>query len=103
MIRKSIIVAAGIVLATVVLFGKNTLGYIRTSWGYVHDSVHNSVPVGFDIDHARQMIQDIGPEVRKNMHVIAKEEVEVNRLDEQIGNLQNKLAKDKEQIMRLKA
>ena len=102
MIRKSLIVAAGIVLATVVLFGRNTLGYIRTSWGYVHDSVHNSVPVGFEIDHARQMIQDIGPEVRKNMHVIAKEEVEVQRLEEQIGNLETKLAKDKEQLLRLK-
>ena len=102
MIRKSLIVAAGIVLATVVLFGRNTLGYIRTSWGYVHDSVHNSVPVGFEIDHARQMIQDIGPAVHENMHVIAKEEVEVQRLEEQIGNLETKLAKDKEQLLRLK-
>ncbi len=102
MIRKSLIVAAGIVLAAVVLFGRNTLGYLRTSWGYVHDSVHNSVPVGFEIDHARQMIQDIGPEVRSNMHVIAKEEVEVQRLEEQIGNLESKLAKDKEQLLRLK-
>jgi len=89
-------------LASVFLFGRNSLGYLRTSWGYVHDSVQNSVPVGFEIDHARQMIQDLGPEVRKNMHVIAKEEVEVQRLDEQIGNLDTKLAKDKEQIMRLK-
>jgi chromosome segregation ATPase len=95
-------VAAGIVLATVVLFGRNTLGYIRTSWGYVHDSVHSAVPVGFEIDHARQMIQDIGPEVRKNMTVIAKEEVEVQRLEEKISNLDGKLTKDKEQILRLK-
>ena len=64
--------------------------------------MHNSVPVGFEIDHARQMIQDIGPEVRSNMHVIAKEEVEVQRLEEQIGNMETKLAKDKEQLLRLK-
>ena len=102
MIRKSLIVAAGIVLAAVVLFGRNTLGYLRTSWGYVHDSVHNSVPVGFEIDHARQMIQEIAPEVRKNMTVIAKEEVEVQQLEERIANLDAKLAKDKEQLLRLK-
>ena len=102
MIRKTLIATAAILLATVVLFGRNTLGYIRTSWGYVHDSVQNSVPVGFEIDHARQMIQDLGPEVRKNMHVIAKEEVEVQRLEEQISGLETKLAKDKEQILRLK-
>ena len=102
MIKKTIITTAAILLAGVVLFGRNTLGYIRTSWGYVHDSVQNSVPVGFEIDHARQMIQDLVPEVRKNMHVIAKEEVEVQRLEEQIANSESKLAKDKEQILRLK-
>jgi hypothetical protein len=36
------------------------------------------------------------------MHVIAKEEVEVQRLEEQIANLEARLAKDKEQILRLK-
>ena len=86
MIKKTIITTAAILLAGVMLFGRNTLGYIRTSLGYVHDSVQNSVPVGFEIDHARQMIQDLVPEVRKNMHVIAKEEVEVQRLEEQIAN-----------------
>ena len=75
MIKKTIITTAAILLAGVVLFGRNTIGYIRTSLGYVHDSVENSVPVGFEIDHARHMIQDLVPEVRKNMHVIAKEEV----------------------------
>jgi chromosome segregation ATPase len=34
--------------------------------------------------------------------VIAKEEVEVQRLEEQIANCESKLAKDKEQILRLK-
>ena len=103
MIKKTIITTAAILLAGVMLFGRNTVGYIRTTMGYVHDSVQNSVPVSFEIDHARQMIQDLVPEVRKNMHLIAKEEVEVQRLEEQVANCESKLAKDKEQIMRLKA
>ncbi len=102
MIKKTILTTAAILLAAAMLFGRNTIGYIRTSLGYVHDSVQNSVPVGFEIDHARQMIQDLAPEVRKNMHVIAKEEVDVQRLEEQIANCESKLAKDKEQILRLK-
>jgi phage shock protein A len=102
MIKKTLIATAAILLAGVIVFGRNAVGYIRTSWGYVHDSVQNSVPVGFEIDHARQMIQDLVPEVRKNMHVIAKEEVEVQRLEEQIANSEARLAKEKEQVMRLK-
>jgi chromosome segregation ATPase len=102
MIKKIVITTAAILLAAVVLFGRNTIGYLRTTWGYVHDSVENSVPVGFEIDHARQMIQHLAPEVRNNMHVIAKEEVEVQRLEEQIANTESKQVKDKEQILRLK-
>ena len=36
------------------------------------------------------------------MHVIAKEEVEVQRLDEQIAQSETRLAKEKEQILKLK-
>ena len=53
------------------------LSYIRTSAGYVTDAVQDAVPIEFQVDRARGMIQDLVPEVRKNMHVIAKEEVEV--------------------------
>jgi peptidoglycan hydrolase CwlO-like protein len=48
------------------------------------------------------MIQDLLPEVRKNMHVIATEEVEVQRLDEQIGDTRSRLTKEKAQLLRLK-
>ncbi len=102
MIRKTLIATAAIVLAAVFLFGRSTLSYLRTSWCYVHDSVHNAVPVGFELDRARQMIKDLGPEVRNNMHLIAVEEVKVKGLEEQIGNLQAKLAKDKEHLLQLK-
>ena len=102
MIKKIVVTTVAILLAGFVLFGRNAIGYLRTSWGYVHDSVENAVPVGFEIDHARQMVRDLETEVRKNMHVIAKEEVEVQRLEEQIANLEAKQAKDKEQILRLK-
>ena len=61
-----------------------------------------SVPIEFQVDRARGMIQDLVPEVRKNMHVIAKEEVEVQRLDEQIAESRSRLAKEKEQLLRLK-
>jgi chromosome segregation ATPase len=56
----------------------------------------------FQIDRARGMIQDLVPEIRKNMHIIAKEEVEVERLEKQIADAQTNLDKDKGELMRLK-
>ena len=82
--------------------GGTAWSYLRTSAGYVTDAVQESVPIEFQIDRARGMVQDLVPEVRKNMHVIAKEEVEVQRLDEQITDSQTRLGKEKDQLLRLK-
>ena len=85
MIKKVILVAMGAFLVAVILFGRNAVGYLRTSVGWVRESAQNAVPVEFQIDHARNMVKDLTPEVRQNMHLIAKEEVELKRLEEQIG------------------
>jgi chromosome segregation ATPase len=57
----------------------------------------------FQIQRARDMIDNLVPEIRKNMHVIAREEVEVEQLARQITDAETNLAKDKDGIMRLKA
>ncbi len=103
MIKKVIILSAGAALAGLVLFGTSALSYVRTSGGYVKQAVHDSVPVEFQIDRARSMIRDLTPEVRKNLQVIAREEVEVKRLEERIERSKERLAQEKSQIMRLTA
>jgi chromosome segregation ATPase len=100
---KKVILGSGILLvAGVLVFGRDALSYLRTSATHVKDTFQSSVPIEFEIDRARNMIKDLVPEVRKNMQVIAKEEVEVQRLDEQITGAEAKLVKEKDQIMRLK-
>ena len=89
-------------LLGLLFFGHDAVSYVRTSAGYMKDSVHNSVPVEFQIKRARRMIKDLVPEVRKNMHVIAKEEVEVARLEEQIAKSESRLGKEKDELLRLR-
>ena len=103
MVKKLLIVGGSTMLLGLLFFGRDAVSYVRTSAGYMTDSVKNSVPVEFQIKRARRMIKDLVPEVRKNMHVIAKEEVEVARLDEQIAKSESRLGKEKEGLMRLRA
>jgi hypothetical protein len=102
MIKKMLVVGGGAALVGLVLVGRDAYSYLRTSAGYVTDAVQESVPIEFQIDRARGMVQDLVPEVRKNMHIIAKEEVEVQRLDQQIAESESRLSKDKDHLMRLK-
>jgi len=101
MIKKLILGTGVAVVLALVLVGRDALSYLRTSVGCVKDSVHNSVPIEFQIERARRMIKDLEPEVRKNMHLIAKEEVAVEQLHKQVSDLQGRLAKEEEELKKL--
>jgi chromosome segregation ATPase len=103
MIKKTIFAVGIAILVALFFFGRDAVSYVRTSAGYVKDSVEESVPLQFQIDRARDMVKNLTPEIRRNMHVIAKEEVEVEHLEKRIAGAEVNLAKDKREIMRLKA
>src|SRR3989304_5037744 len=103
MIKKAILVATGLGVPTLVLFGRDAASYVSTTYHKLTNSVQESVPVEFQIDRARQMVRDLEPEIRNSMHVIAKEEVPLEQLDQQIDINQEKADKDKGDILRLQA
>jgi hypothetical protein len=103
MIKKVIILGVVGGVLCVFLFGHKFHSYVRTSFGYLQQSAQEAIPIEFQIDRARGLIKDLVPEVRKNMHIIAKEEVEVQRLEEQIADTESRLVKEKDQIIRLKS
>jgi hypothetical protein len=102
MIKKAILAVVGLGLVGGLFFGRDAASYFRTSCGWVKDSVRESVPMDFEIDRARRMVKELVPDIRKNMHVIAKEEVEVENLKKQIAQMESKLGKDKSELVRLK-
>ena len=103
MIKKTLLVVTGLGVTTLVLFGRDAASYVSTSYHRLTSSVQESVPVEFQIDRARQMVRDLEPEIRRSMHVIAKEEVALEQLDQQIDTNQDKAEKDKGDILRLQA
>jgi chromosome segregation ATPase len=102
MIKKVIFVSLGVALLCVLFVGSDAISYVRTSLGYVTQAAQEAIPIEFQIERARGLIKDLVPEVRKNMHVIAKEEVEVQRLEEQIADTEARLAQEKQQILKLR-
>ena len=103
MIKKALFGMVGLGLATVFLFGRDAASYVATTYHRVTGAVKESVPVEFQIDRARQMVRDLDPEIRRSMHVIAKEEVGLEQLNKQIDGSEQKVSKDKNEILRLQA
>jgi hypothetical protein len=103
MLRKAVIVGlAGVGLY--VISSTTGLGsYLSTAFRRTGQQVTDSVPMEFQIDRARNMVRDLEPEIRRSMHVIAKEEVEVAALDERIASADQKAAKEKGEILQLQS
>jgi hypothetical protein len=102
MIKKAILACTGVCLVSLVFFGRDALSYFRTTAGRMKDSVRGSVPLDFEIDRARRLVKELVPDIRKNMHVIAKEEVEVEQLRKQIAQTENRLDRERNELVRLK-
>jgi chromosome segregation ATPase len=103
MIKKTLLVVTGLGVTTLVLFGRDAASYVSTTYHQLTSSVQESVPIEFQIDRARQMVNDLEPEIRRSMHVIAKEEVALEQLNGQIHHNQDRADKDKNDILRLQA
>ena len=102
--RLQKLVGTAVILALIggFFFGRDAFSYVATAAGWMRSSVRNSVPVEFEIERARTMVKNLVPDIRRNMHVIAQEEVEVERADQQITEMESKLAKDRDEMLRLK-
>ncbi len=103
MVKKVVIVGGVLFLVGLLVFGTSAISYVRTSADYVSESVSDSWPIQFEINRARAEIKDLTPEIRKNMHLIAREKVRVESLQGRIEKAEKQLVKDKENMLRLQS
>ena len=66
-------------------FGKDVFSYIKTSGKWVRTSMKDSVPVEFELRRAKDLLEEIIPEMHANIGIIASEEVEVAALKNEIS------------------
>jgi peptidoglycan hydrolase CwlO-like protein len=101
-LKKAIIgVVAAAVLSTLV-FGRDVISYVKTFSCSARDAIKSEVPIEFEIQRARDMVGNLIPDIRKCMHVIAEEEVNVESLNKDIARAENDMLKQKNEILALR-
>jgi chromosome segregation ATPase len=101
MVRKIIYGAATMAAVGVMVFGKDAVSYCRTGYTSVRSAVRSEVPLEFEIERARQETQQLVPEIKKSLHVIAREQVEVAHLAANIERKAAALGNQEEAILSL--
>jgi uncharacterized phage infection (PIP) family protein YhgE len=101
-LKSGLIVVAIVALIGVFVFGTEAISYVRSSARSVQSAVKSSVPIEFELRRARDMLEDIIPEMHANIRRIAQEEVEVIALKGDIGASEENLNEEKERISKLR-
>ncbi len=102
MLKKFVLLGAVAAVGLTALVGTSGLSYMRTGLRSAGEQVRQNVPIEWEIQRARQMIEDLKPEIANNMQVVAREEVGVERLAGEVTAKQQQIAKAKQDILRLK-
>jgi chromosome segregation ATPase len=101
-LKKLVIGTAAAAAVGALVFGRDCGSYMRTSVSSVQKAIKSEVPLEFEIQRAREMVDHLVPDIRKCMHVIAEEEVNVEDLNREIARTEKNLAKQKDQILALR-
>ena len=79
-LKRLTVGALGVAMVGGLLFGSNLVPYAQTAFNNLRTTAQSSVSVPFQIDAAKGQLAKIGPEIKNMVHLIAKEQVQVNRL-----------------------
>lgn len=102
MIKKVLLGSALAVGCGGLLLGTSSFSYIKTGYTSLRDSIKEQIPIEVEIKRARDMIADLKPEIADNLKLIAREEVEVAKLQREVNSKQVSLVKSKDAILKLK-
>lgn len=100
-VKKAVVTGLAVLGAAGVVFGTQAFSYIRTGVSNVQNAVQAEVPIGFELDRARNEVQQLLPEIRKSLHVVAEEQVEVEHLKAALTNKSAALAEQQQSLVTL--
>ena len=75
------------------LFGSDLTSMLKTSANSIRQSARQSVPVEFELDRAKDQINDILPDLQSQVRMIAEEEVAISRLEKEVAQDQQRMRK----------
>lgn len=100
--KRSVLAAALAGAGLFFVFGTDALSYVTSSGRMIKRAVKDSVPVEFEIKRARDMLDELIPEMHANLKIVAEEEVEVANLEKDLSREKKDLDGERAKIQTLR-
>lgn len=101
-LRYGLAGVGGAMLLGLLVFGTDLISYVSTSTGELRATVRDSVPIEFELQRARNLIDEILPEIHANVRLIAEDEVEIAALQKDIELSTDKVLDDRTSLARMR-
>lgn len=102
MVKKGVVGALLGAGALALLFGTAAPSYVKTAYHQVRTNAKDSVPVQFEIERARQQVAELEPAIHENIETIARAEVEIEHLQNEIAVTSANLGREKAAMIALR-
>jgi len=102
LVKKGVLGAALGAGALFLVFGISAPSYVRTAFHKARHSAQDRIPTQFQIDRARDEVSNLEPAIIENRETLARAEVDVEHLENEIASTQANLAVEKRELLSLR-
>ena len=103
MLKKIVVGGLSLALAGGLLLGSDAFSYLRTFGGQVREVVKSEISVEFELDRIRDEVDNLVPEIRRHMTIVAEQSVDVKDLERDLADKEASLGKQKDAIIALRS
>ena len=101
-VKRGAIATVGLTLVGGLLFGDDLISYVKSGGHAIRGAVKSNVPIEFELTRARDLLDEIIPEMHANIRRIATEEVELASLKADIAESTEKLAEERARVTKMR-
>lgn len=103
MLKKIVVGGLSLFIVGGLLFGSDAFSYLRTFGGQVREVVKSEISVEFELDRIRDEVDNLVPEIRRHMTIVAEQSVDVKDLERELADKEVSLGKQKDAILALRS
>jgi hypothetical protein len=100
--KLGLLSTGALALAGGLFFGHDAFSYVTSSARSVRTAAKEAVPIEFQLRRARDLVDDIIPEMHANVRLIAQQEVEIDSLKKDLAQSRDRLDEERAEIQKLR-
>lgn len=101
-IKFGSLTAGAALLAGGLVLGSDLGSYIHSSYHEMRTAVKDNIPIEFELRRARDLLDGVGPELHRNIRLVAEQEVEIANLKGDLAQGQQNLVDEKHRVEKLR-